>query len=132
MIRRFTLGILFFISLCGVPAAGFAFGVGHHGGIILNCTAPIFFEESPARDARVDVFEKFSFTASDNTDPTTLKAWVNTHPVDIKVTPQRSGRFTVEGRLPQPIVQGKVWIKVTGISNDGCDQLHNWNIYTGN
>lgn len=122
---------LSFITLSTASSTGFAFGVGHHGGIILDCTAPVFFEESPAKEAKVRVFEKFSFTASDNTDAETLKVWVNAQPVEFTVTPQRSGRLTVEGRLPQPISQGRVWIKVTGVSHDGCDQLHTWNVYAG-
>jgi hypothetical protein len=131
MARNSAFRILSLVSLALAPAAGFPFAVGHHGGIILNCTAPTFFEESPAKDAKVDLFEKFSFTASDNTDPATLEVRVNTQPVEIKVTPQRSGRYTVEGRLPQPIIQGRAWIKVTGVSHDGCDQLHTWNVYAG-
>jgi hypothetical protein len=130
MVRSLAL-FLSFIALSAASSAGFAFGVGHHGGIILDCTAPVFFEESPAREAKVGVFEKFSFTASDNTDAETLKVWVNAQPVEFTVAPQRSGRLTVEGRLPQPISQGRVWIKVTGVSHDGCDQLHTWNVHAG-
>jgi hypothetical protein len=106
-----------------------ALGVSHHGGLIINCTAPVFFEESPPKDARVGMFEQFSFTASENTDPETLKVWVNAQPVEFTVTPQASGRLTVAGKLAQPIAQGKAWIKATGVSHDGCDQLHTWNVY---
>jgi hypothetical protein len=131
MTRSIAFGFLSFIALSAASSAGFAFGVSHHGGVILDCTAPVFFEESPAREAKVGAFEKFSFTASENTDAETLKVWVNAQPVEFTATPQRSGRLTVEGTLPQPIPQGKVWIKVTGVSHDGCDQLHTWNVYAG-
>lgn len=131
MTRPFSFRSLALLALTSAPAVGFGYATGHHGGLILDCTAPIFFEESPARDAKVAVLEKFSFTASENTDPETLKVWVNTQSVEIKITPQRSGRLTVEGTLPRPIVQGRAWIKVTGVSHDGCDQLHNWNVHTG-
>lgn len=132
MVRKIAFGILSLIALGLAPTRSFAFVTGHHGGLILDCTAPIFFEESPGKDAKVKALEKFTFTASDNTHPESLKVWVNTVPVDIKITPQRSGRLTVEGSLPQPIAQGRAWIKVTGTSHDGCDQLHTWNVYTGN
>lgn len=132
MVRKIAFGILSLIALGLAPTSSFAFVTGHHGGLILNCTAPIFFEESPGKDAKVKALETFTFTASDNTHPESLKVWVNTVPVDIKITPQRSGRLTVEGSLPQPITQGRAWIKVTGMSHDGCDQLHTWNVYTGN
>lgn len=119
------------LALAVAPAACPAAVTGHHGGMIIHCTAPIFFEESPPKDAKVAVFQAFSFTASENTDPATLKAWVNTREVALTVTPQRSGRFTVAGALPEPLTEGRVWIKATGVSDDGCDQLHTWNVYAG-
>ncbi len=131
MAKNIVSVFLSLIVLGALPSTGLAFGVSHHGGMILDCTAPIFFDESPPKDAKVGLFEKFSFTASENTDAETLKVWVNTQPVEITVTPQASGRLTVEGKLQQPIPQGKVWIKATGVSDDGCDQLHNWNVYVG-
>lgn len=127
MTRNIVLGLF----LCVAPSASFAYGVSHHGGIILDCTAPIFFEESPGKDAKVAVVQKISFTASDNTDRDTLKVWVNNQPVQFTVTEQRSGRLTVEITLAQPITRGRVWIKITGVSLDGCDQLHNWYVLAG-
>ena len=124
--------VLFPVFLAWHPVASHAWVLGHHGGLVTDCTDPEFFEESPAKDARVAVVEKFSFTASANTDPSSLKVWVNNQPVaDVKVIPLRSGHLTVEARLPAPVTQGRVWIKVTGNSHDGCDQLHTWNVYAG-
>lgn len=114
-----------------LPATVFAFGVSHHGGIILDCTPPIFFDESPAKEAGVPALQKFSFVASENTDRDTIKVWVNNEPVAVTISEQRSGRLAVEGVLSQPITDGRAWIKVTGYSNDGCDQLHVWNVYSG-
>jgi len=130
MNKSFVLGFLSCACL-GMFSSSASAAVGHHGGVIVKCTSPIFFEESPPKDAKVVSFDQFSFTASDNTDPETLKAWINTQPVDISVTPQRSGHYKVEGKLAQPITQGRVWIKAQGLSQDGCDQLHNWNVYVG-
>ena len=131
MARNAALGFLCITSLSLQSTTGFAFGVSHHGGIILDCTAPVFFDEFPPKEAKVASFDRFSFTASENTDAETLKVWINAQPVEFTVTPQASGRLTVAGKLQQPIVQGKAWIKVTGISHDGCDQLHNWNVHLG-
>lgn len=131
MSKHLASALLSGLALAASAPPGFAFAIGHHGGIILNCTAPLFFEESPARDAQVGVVDRIAFTASDNTDPETLKLWVNNQPVAFTVAPQPSGRLTVSATLPQPITSGRAWIKATGVSDDGCDQLHTWNVYAG-
>jgi hypothetical protein len=105
--------------------------LGHHGGLVTQCTDPSFFEESPGKEAQVRTLEKFSFTASDNTDPDYLEAWVNLQPIPLTITPQRSGRLSVEGKLPAPITQGRAWIKVVGYSRDGCELIHTWNVHAG-
>ena len=106
-------------------------GVSHHGGAIMDCSPPMFFEEVPAKDAKVDSFQDFSLVASENTEPDTIRVWVNNEPVPVSITTQRSGRLTILGRLEQPIRTGKAWIRVTGYSNEGCDQLHVWYVYVG-
>ena len=58
--------------------------VGHHGGIILDCESPHFFDQTPAKDAKVAGIQDFSLTASDNTDRETIKVWANNEPVDVE------------------------------------------------
>lgn len=117
------------LALLGASPLAQAYGTSHHGGTILDCTPPLFFDESPARDAQVGSIRDFSFTASDNTDAGTVKVWANNQPLTVAITELRSGRLAVQGSLPETVTQGKVWFKVTGVSKDGCDQLHNWNAY---
>ncbi len=117
------------LALGMVPQAGSALPPGHHGGLVTQCTDPRFFDETPADGAKVASLERFGFTASDNTDPDSIKAWVNLQPVAITVTPQRSGQLAIDARLTTPVTQGRAWIKVTGMSHDGCDQIHTWNVY---
>ena len=74
-------------------------------------------------------FQGFSVTASDNTDAGTVKVWVNNEPVPVTITEQRSGRLLVQGNLKAPLTGGRAWIRVTGDSKDGCDQLFVWNVY---
>ena len=108
-----------------------ALPLGHHGSLVTQCTDPRFFSESPGPDAQVSSLDHFSFTASDNTDSSSIKVKVNLQPVDIKVTPKRSGEWAVDAIMPKPIKEGRAWIKVTGMSHDGCDQIHTWNVYAG-
>ena len=105
--------------------------LGHHGSLVTSCTDPRFFDESPGPEAQVSSLEHFSFTASDNTDPATLAVKVNLQPVEIKVSPKRSGEWAVEASLATPIQEGRAWIKVTGMSHDGCEQIHTWNVHAG-
>ncbi|AAU93286.1 hypothetical protein MCA0525 [Methylococcus capsulatus str. Bath] len=117
------------LPLVPVMASGAA--LSHHGGLILDCTPPLFFEESPANDSSVEIFDRFSFTASDNTDGATLKIWVDGKPVAPTITPQRSGRLTVEGRPDAPIGQpgSRVRILVSGFSKDGCERSHAYYVH---
>ncbi len=104
-------------------------GVSHHGGPILDCAPPVFFDEAPARDSQVQSFQEFSFGASENTEADTVRVWVNNQITPYTATVERSGRLAIKGSLAAPITEGRVWVKVTGYSHDGCDQLHVWNVY---
>ncbi|MFM8332043.1 MAG: hypothetical protein ACKN9T_10175 [Candidatus Methylumidiphilus sp.] len=106
--------------------------IGHHGGLILDCEPPHFFDQTPGKDAKVASVQDFSLTASDNTDPATIKVWANNEPVIVAITPQRSGSFLIEGHLKEPVGKGKVWFRVNAESNDGCDENSAWNVYIGN
>jgi len=125
-----TLRALLF-PFCFSPTA-WAVPIGHHGGMILNCEAPHFFDENPAADAKVSSFQKFSLTASDNTDPATIKAYVNNQPVAVIVEKDRAGRYAVSGGLPQAVSKGRIWLKVTADSQEGCDNFKSWFIHTAN
>ncbi len=114
------------------PAAFAGPRVSHHGGPILHCEPPHFFDQTPAKDAKVQSIQDFSVTASDNTDRETIKMWANNEPVEVKITQERSGRFLIEGRLKSPVTTGKVWFRVNAEANDGCDENSAWNVYAGN
>jgi len=106
--------------------------IGHHGGIILDCEPPHFFDQMPGKDAKVSSIQDFSLTASDNTDQETIKVWANNEPVAVTITKQRSGQFLIQGHLKEAVPKGKVWFRVTAESNDGCDENSAWNVYAGN
>jgi len=120
-----------FLSSALLSSGVLAAGVSHHGGPLLSCDPPQFFDVSPGKDARVSSFQNFGFTASDNTERDTVKVWVNNEPVPVTITEERSGRLAVRGGLKESVTKGRVWIKVTGDSKDGCDQLLVWNVYVG-
>ncbi len=106
--------------------------VSHHGGLILHCEPPRFFDQAPGKDAKVASIQDFSLVASDNTDQATIKVWANNEPVEVKITQERSGSFLVQGHLKEAVTKGKVWFRVNAESNDGCDDNSTWNVFAGN
>jgi hypothetical protein len=105
---------------------------GHHGDFIVVCHKPKFIQEKPAADSTVTEFQDFEFTTSENTDAATLKVWVNNKLVDVIKDKRPSGHHRIIGKLPEPLREGKAWIKVTSESNDGCNDLRAWNVYIKN
>lgn len=120
-----------FLAL-GLSTAYAAPRVSHHGGPILDCAVPQFYDQTPGKDAKVASIQDFTLTASDNTDPATIKVWANNEPVEFKLTQQRSGSYLIEGRLKQAVTTGKVWFRVNAESNDGCDDNSVWNVFIAN
>lgn len=123
--------LLFIMLSAWISGAVQAAGVSHHGGPILHCEPPRFFDENPAGESSVPSLDTFSLFASDNTDPSTLKVWVNNVKIPVHVEQQKSGRFLIKGKLVAPITSGRVWFKVIGDSHEGCDELRVWNVYIG-
>jgi len=122
-ISLFLLGLL-------VSANAFAGArTGHHGDFIVVCHPPKFMQEKPLDNAQVSSFQEFEFMTSDNTDGKTIKVWVNNKLLDVAIVPLASGHYRVKGKLPEPLLEGKAWIKVTSESNDGCNALRAWNVY---
>jgi hypothetical protein len=105
--------------------------LSHHGGLILDCKPPQFYDQTPGKETKQASIQAFSLIASDNTDHETIKVWANNEPVDVVITQQRSGEFLIQGRLKAPITAGKVWFRVNAESNDGCDENSAWNVYVG-
>jgi len=129
--QHITASALLALALAASTATA-APKVGHHGGMILECEPPHFFDQTPGKDAKVGSIQDFSLTASENTDPETLKVWANNEPVPVTITPQRSGQLLIQGRLKEPVAKGKVWFRVNAESHDGCDENSAWNVYAGN
>ena len=102
---------------------------GHHGGAVINCKDPEFYQESPAPNAKVSRLEKVSFIASDNTMTDSLIIQVNLEPAKTRIIQNGNGTFTVEADLALPITKDRAWIKVTGHSDDGCQQIHTWDVF---
>ena len=129
--QRFALdplACLLMLMACMNPAWSMEF-TGHHGGVVTNCKDPEFYHETPAPNAKVKLLETFSFIASENTMTESLEVAVNLEPVKTQIRQNGNGTFTVEARITPPKTEGRAWIRVTGHSDDGCQQLHTWDIF---
>jgi hypothetical protein len=129
--QRFALdpmACLLMLIVCMNPAWSMEF-TGHHGGVVTNCKDPEFYHETPAPNAKVKLLETFSFIASENTMTESLEVAVNLEPVKTQIHQNGNGTFTVEARITPPKTEGRAWIRVTGHSDDGCQQLHTWDIF---
>ncbi|MBK8816012.1 MAG: hypothetical protein IPN42_11185 [Methylococcaceae bacterium] len=122
-----NLLLLFFVMYSATAIAGSR--TGHHGDWLVKCHVPKFIQEKPAQDSSVQSFQEFEFVASDNTDAATLKVWVNNKPLIVSIDKRPSGYYRIFGKLPEPLVEGKAWIKVWSESNDGCNDLRAWNVF---
>jgi hypothetical protein len=118
---------LLFLLLSANAVAGAR--TGHHGDFIVTCHPPKFIQEKPLDNSKVTSFQEFEFMTSDNADGKTIKVWVNNKLLDVTIVPLPSGHYRVKGKLPEPLLEGKAWIKVTSESNDGCNALRAWNVY---
>lgn len=127
MNSRYVL-VLSALMFASVPVG--AVPIGHHGGMILDCKPPQFFDEVPAADSKVSG-QVVSVTASDDTDAETVKFWINNQPIKPTVAQEHSGRYRIEAALPAG-TSGRVWLKVEAYSHEGCDNFKSWYVSAGN
>lgn len=94
-----------------------------------HCDKPVFSEFQPAANKYTQSLSEFSMVASANTVPSSVHVKVhfadkefNFGPHDLEITPQKSGRLEISGKLERPIEHGFVRISVTGHSKPTCEK----------
>lgn len=114
---KLTIDLLF-IALSLTCSSAWAYG---GGGGTTSCAEAKFYDESPAKNAKVQSLSDIAIVASDNTDITSLEFEVNGQKIKPKITMRRSGEFDVKAHLPDPITQpSKIRIAVSAKSKEGC------------
>ena len=117
------ISMILIVSMAPVSQA-FAYGGG--GSATSSCTPPFFSKQNPPKEAVVPSFSTFSFQASPQTWPTSIKVMVKDQSIDVKVTKQSSGAVLVEGTLPEPITEGAVLLKVSAANAFNCTKNEGW------
>lgn len=90
------------------------------------CDKPKFTNFVPAENAEVTAGAAFSFTASKNTYPTTIKVTVKGQEAPTKVDKKSDGTFTVTGKLPASANGGFARIAINADAQSNCKGSGGW------
>ena len=90
------------------------------------CAKPKFTDFVPAENAEVTAGSDFSFTASKNTYPTTIKVNIKEQPATIKVDKKSDGTFAVSGSLPSSVKGAFARIAITADAQSNCKGAGGW------
>jgi hypothetical protein len=102
-----------------------AYGGGGGGGT-KACEKPKFSNFTPTENAQVAPGSAFSFTASKNTYPNTIKVAVKGQTAAVKVDKKNDGTFTVNGKLPASAKGEFARIAITADAQSNCKGSGGW------
>jgi len=122
MKRYNCLGIfvlIFFTSSC------WAYGGGSSS--TKACAKPKFSDFIPAENTEVAVGSNFSFTASGNTHPESIKVTAKGLPITIKVSSKNAGSsFEINGTLPESLKGTYARIAIEADAQNNCNGGGGW------
>ncbi len=91
------------------------------------CAKPTFSDFVPAENAEVTAGAEFSFTASANTHPESIKVSVKNLPATIKVSPKNGGSLLeVSGTLPASLKDTYARIAIEADAQSNCKGGGGW------
>lgn len=90
------------------------------------CAKPKFGDFVPAENAEVAPGSAFSFTASPNTSPNSIKVTVKGVPVPIKTTAEKAGDVLVSGALPAQIKGAYARVEIAAEAQNRCKGSGGW------
>ena len=114
---------LWFFVLMTVTSTSWAYG---SSGSPKACAKPEFTNFVPAENAEAAVGSTFSFIASANTFPNTIKLTVKGLPATLKVTPRNEGGFQVSGTMPSSLKGDYARIAITADGQNNCKGDGGW------
>jgi hypothetical protein len=121
MMKRYNW--LGFFVLMLVTSTSWAYGGSSSSK---TCAKPKFTDFVPAENAEVAPGSSFSFTASANTYPNTIKVNVKGLPATVNVTPKNAGNFEVSGTLPASLKGTYARIAIDADSQGNCNGGGGW------
>jgi hypothetical protein len=115
---------LWALALMIVANTGWAYGGGSSSS--KACDKPKFTDYVPAENAQVAAGSNFSFTASKNTYPSTIKVSVKEQLVAITTEKKNDGTFTVSGKLPASVKGAYARITIAADAQSNCKGTGGW------
>lgn len=118
---------LVFLVLVGLSTQTWSYGGGGGGS---SCKEPSFKNMTPPKSTVVEPGAEFSFTASSNTNPKSIKVVVKGQEVDLQV--EKNGAIKVTGNLPPELTDGYARINITASSSpSSCQGEGGWLLKIG-
>jgi hypothetical protein len=121
--KRYNCFWIFVLML--VTSTTWAYGGGGSSST-KACAKPKFTDFVPAENAEVAAGSNFSFTASANTYPSSIKVTIKGLPATIKVTPKTVGTFEVSGSLPTALKGTYARIAIEADAQSKCNGGGGW------
>jgi hypothetical protein len=116
---------VWFFVLITISSTIWAYG-GGGGSSSKACAKPKFTDFMPPENAEAKAGAAFSFTASKNTYPNTIKVTVKDQSASIKVTPKNDGSFQISGTLPATLKGPYARIAITADAQNNCNGVGGW------
>jgi hypothetical protein len=124
MMKRYNCFWIFVLMLS--TSTSWAYGGGSSSSS-KACAKPKFTDFVPAENAEVAAGSGFSFTASANTHPESIKVTVKGLPATIKVSPKNAGSsFGVSGTLPASLKGTYARIAIDADAQSNCNGGGGW------
>jgi hypothetical protein len=103
-----------------VPSMG---GSGGGGG---SCAKPNFSRFLPEANSEVKAGSEFSFVASANTHPKTIKVTVKDQPVELTIPENTESTYIVKGKLPASLKNTFARITINAQTSSQCKGSEGW------
>jgi|JYMV01.1.fsa_nt_gi hypothetical protein len=102
-----------------------AWSYGGGGSQSTSCKKPSFKDMTPVKGTVVSPGARFSFTASSNTNPRSIKVVVKGNEVELSV--EKNGSINVSGNLPSSIKGGYARVNISASSSpSSCMGKDGW------
>lgn len=121
-----TVLLLPFLMLVNANSHAYVPNMGGNGGGGSACAKPRFSQFKPLEKSEVKPGSEFSFFASANTHPKSIKVTVKGIPVDLNLAPKGQSAFKVTGVIPGDLKETFARINITALGGSQCKGADGW------